>query len=180
VYEFASGREAARSALMKLGCPNVAIEIGEGGCPKWPAGYTGSISHSCGYAIAIASKIYHHIGLAIDIEATDSISTDLWPHVFTSSEIENLESLRPIERPMIAAISFSAKEAFYKLQFPFTQTWLDFTDVEVKLNLTYKTFKVNHVSGGPYLSFPRFNYSCRFEILGALVLTGIALPNHDS
>src|SRR5882757_6772137 len=49
VVEFAAGRHCARTALGLLGHAPVGIPRLPTNAPAWPAGITGSLSHSAGY-----------------------------------------------------------------------------------------------------------------------------------
>ncbi len=66
--DFLAGRLAARAALRQLGA--TVLTVGrEDQAPVWPSGYCGSISHSAGWAVAIAADSSQWRALGIDIEA---------------------------------------------------------------------------------------------------------------
>jgi 4'-phosphopantetheinyl transferase EntD len=69
--------------------------------------------------------------VGIDIETNGRIDRNLWGHLFTDAETEHLLQLEPAAQSREATIFFSVKEAFYKYQFPMTQTWVGFKDVSV-------------------------------------------------
>ena len=69
--------------------------------------------------------------IGIDIEFKDRVTRNLWRHLFSHKEEEYINSCSsPLET---AAIFFSAKEAFYKMQFPVTGKVIEFKDAEIVL-----------------------------------------------
>jgi 4'-phosphopantetheinyl transferase EntD len=54
-------------------------------------------------------------------------------------------SYRSAERGRAAKILFSAKEAFYKCQYTVTERFLDFTDVELSIDLQRGSFFVSGI-----------------------------------
>jgi enterobactin synthetase component D / holo-[acyl-carrier protein] synthase len=66
--EFATTRAGARRTLARLGLPEVPIGRGAGGCPAWPAGLVGSITHCAGYRAAARAPRRDVASLGIDAE----------------------------------------------------------------------------------------------------------------
>ncbi len=126
--EFFAGRMAARSALAKLGVPAGPILVGRCREPMWPAAAIGSISHTNDIAACAAVNRDRVLGLGLDIAEPGSVSDDLWELLFTDEERKFLHSKTDLERREHATVFFSAKEAFFKFQYPLTQTWLDFKE----------------------------------------------------
>jgi len=111
--EFLAGRECARQALVQLGCPRSSIPKSDYGLPVWPQGYCGVISHSLRYCCAIASTRESYRGLGLDLEMTNRLSESAMKRiVHPDEELLVSGSLQK------ASLLFSAKEAFYKMQFP--------------------------------------------------------------
>jgi 4'-phosphopantetheinyl transferase EntD len=139
VQEFASGRACARAALAQLGLPVMPIPSGPDRAPIWPQGFVGSISHASGHCVAVAGRMKQrtcgHVltSLGVDIEQLGVVTPDLWPQLMHRREMERLQSLSEVERTLTATVVFSAKEAFYKAQFPITRSWIDFDDVVVEV-----------------------------------------------
>ena len=73
------------------------------------------------------------MAIGIDIEKTGAVKEELWPLVMGDVELAWLDKLPPSEREQYATVVFSAKESFYKLQYPLTRSWLEFRDVEVSV-----------------------------------------------
>jgi 4'-phosphopantetheinyl transferase EntD len=110
--DFALGRACARAALAQLGHGEAVIGVGEGGAPRWPAGIAGSITHTRGYAAALASKSFSGVG--VDAERVGGVTQDLWPRLFDAAECEQLTGLDGEGRAIMATLFFSAKETAYK------------------------------------------------------------------
>jgi 4'-phosphopantetheinyl transferase EntD len=110
--DFALGRSCARAALAEMGLGDAVIAKGDNGAPVWPSGIVGSITHTSGYAAALAGESRNFAGLGIDAERAGGVTPDLWPRLFTPTE---QETLRTQADPQVSAtLLFSAKEASYK------------------------------------------------------------------
>ena len=129
--EFTSGRLCAREAMRHLGLDDVALLRSEHRGPRWPTGIVGSITHTREYCAAVVADARRFAGIGVDAEITTRLTREIWRLVFTSSEIERLSRLPESHRDGVAAVIFSAKEAFYKCQSPITGMWIDFLEVMV-------------------------------------------------
>jgi 4'-phosphopantetheinyl transferase EntD len=138
VLEFATGRSCARAALAELGCPPVAIAVGQQREPVWPPGFIGSITHSQGHcAAAVACRqpgAAHGIaGLGLDAEPAQPLSEDTRGMVCLTRELEWIEQRRQDGLPWDRFV-FSAKESVFKCLFPMERRWIDLHEVEVVLS----------------------------------------------
>jgi 4'-phosphopantetheinyl transferase EntD len=123
--EFAAGRHCAREALAALGVGPVAVPRGAHREPVWPPGIVGSISHATGYCGAVVARAATCRGLGFDVEEWGRLRPALWRRIATPPELEWLHAGgRDGER--WATLLFSAKEAFYKAQYPRSATFLGF------------------------------------------------------
>lgn len=148
--EFATVRHCARRALRELAArppgtvpPPVALLPDRDGVPRWPAGVTGSMTHTRGYRAAVVARASDVTRLGIDAEP----DRPLRPGV-----LETIAS--PAERAALPGadaygggggfgghgghgavcwdrLLFCAKEAAYKAWFPHARVRLGFRDVEV-------------------------------------------------
>jgi 4'-phosphopantetheinyl transferase EntD len=109
--EFTAGRWCAHRALERLGCPESAIGTGRGGEPCWPAGFTGSITHKSGLAVAVAAAEPQAIG--IDLEHAAPLHPAVRRRVLLPAE-PDLPPGFPVPAPVAERIAFSVKEAYYK------------------------------------------------------------------
>lgn len=128
--DFCTGRYCLRQSTSPLGFEG-EILIGERGMPLLPAHITASISHSKTMCGAIAAHKEQYISLGFDIETNGRVHKDMWHLLFTENETDYLNSLGENEQNLTSTIFFSLKEAYYKMQYPLTGTFLDFPEVEV-------------------------------------------------
>ena len=135
--EFATGRACARRALATLGITGFALRVGPDREPLWPAGMTGSITHTTGFCGAVVARRTLCESLGVDAERRDAVHRGLWRQIATAAELQWLEGLSPIHAAEMATLVFSAKEAFFKCQFPLTREWLNFSDVSVSVQPPY-------------------------------------------
>jgi phosphopantetheine--protein transferase-like protein len=145
--EFAAGRILARQALAALGGPQAPIPAGHDRVPIWPAGFCGSISHSGFYAAAALARSTDVASIGIDVERTERFRVDLERHILLPGEIaRHLDGTDGQTRQANMAAIFSAKEAFYKAQYPLTRRRLTFHDAEVEIDLSTNTFEVRRTA----------------------------------
>ncbi|HEX8376310.1 MAG TPA: 4'-phosphopantetheinyl transferase superfamily protein [Pedobacter sp.] len=134
VTEFSTGRYCARKTLKSLGLTEPDILIGETREPLWPEGITGSISHCNNLVGAVTASTTKVKALGLDIEIIGKVGLEIWDLVFTDNEQEFLRRNHTQDSELYSTVIFSAKECFYKLQFPITKTYIDFKDVEILIN----------------------------------------------
>jgi 4'-phosphopantetheinyl transferase EntD len=134
--EFAAGRAAAREALRVLGCQDASIPVNPDRSPAWPRGFIGSITHChrfCGAAAAIQK---HISGIGFDAESSDAFSADILHIVCSEDEINQFPWSAPKANVSWSQVAFCAKEAVYKCYYPIAQTFLDFSDIEIRFRKT--------------------------------------------
>jgi 4'-phosphopantetheinyl transferase EntD len=129
--EFAAGRVCARFLLGEFGVLDFAVKMADDRQPLWPAGLIGSITHTSGFCAAVAAEKTRLAAVGLDCETAGRVSEELWKQICTPAEAGWLRSLPSAEQPLAATLIFSAKEAFYKCQYPLTREWLYFHDVRV-------------------------------------------------
>lgn len=130
--EFAAGRLCARRALAELGIVDYPLTAATDRQPIWPGSIVGSITHTAGFAAAVVAERRSAAALGIDSEVVGDICADIWPSICVPAEIAWMESLPPAERAAAVTLIFSAKEAFYKCQYPLIGERLNFHDVRVE------------------------------------------------
>lgn len=164
--EFARGRACARLALAALGGPAVAIPVGEGRAPEWPEGFVGSITHTSGLVAAVAAPAALVSGVGVDAEFYRPLPPEVRHLVLTPAEREGTGKELEI-------VVFSAKESIYKAVYPRRRRWLDFQDVEVRLDSSAGRFVAIAVreEDRPTLAGLRGSYA----VVGGYVLTCSAL-----
>lgn len=131
--EFGTARVCARRALARLGYAPMPLVPNKDRSPVWPAGVVGSITHTRGYCGVVVARDSAFVSLGVDAEQDKTLTPDLIEMICTPQERARL-----FERD--AVVYFAAKEAFYKCQYPLTQQFLGFQDVELDLDLSAGTF----------------------------------------
>ena len=138
---FATARACAHDALARLGAQPGPLLAGAGGEPLWPAGFTGSLTHT---------RDYHAAAVARSADAR-AIGIDAEPHAPLPPGVLDAVAL-PAERAMLARLAeeapgvhwdrllFCAKECIYKAWYPIAGRWLDFHDASVELDPGAGTF----------------------------------------
>lgn len=124
--EFLIGRQLIQQAFLQLNYPRTPLLIGMNNEPLWPDQLTGSITHHKGNVWVIVTKKPLLIG--IDLEATGRLNQNLWHKVLTEQELEWIQQLSIPQQIAFATLIFSAKEAYFKMQFPKTKEKLTFLD----------------------------------------------------
>lgn len=178
VQEFAAGRLCARRALAEMGIHDFPLLSASDRQPLWPAAAVGSISHTKGYCAAVSGRRAQFAGLGLDTESSSALAPELWEQICTGQELKRLQALPQHWRVRAASLIFSAKEAFYKCQYPITAEWLEFLDIEIEPQ-SWQTdaggFEVRPVRP---LQFERDSYQAmhgRFRFHEHFVSAGFAL-----
>lgn len=177
--EFATGRACARRALARLRIEAFALRNGPDRAPRWPAGVVGSITHTgqapggfCGVAVGRVAELR---AVGLDAEGAEGLERSLWSFVLTPRERGWLDEMDPTLGGRLAKIIFSAKECFYKAQFPLSRRVLAFQDVEIALDPRSSAFEAR-LAKGVSRDLPLVACIGRYLEGEALVLAGVALP----
>lgn len=131
--EFSAGRHCARKALARLGYEPVALPVGPGRAPMWPAGTIGSISHTDGIAIAVVARQAKLRSLGIDMESADPLEPALLGMVCRDEEQAALTA-SGLQLQHGAKLVFSAKESIYKCLWPVTGIFLEFHALGIRID----------------------------------------------
>ena len=129
--EFTAGRQLARALSDQLGLPPAPLRRAEDRAPVWPSDRTGSLSHCDTLCLAAVGKRSAVQSVGVDVETIGRVEQKLWPTLFTEKEADYFSSLAPDTVALETTLFFSAKESFYKCQYPLTQEWVGFQDVEI-------------------------------------------------
>lgn len=142
--ELRVGRHLAREVLAELGAAPGPLLRREDRTVIWPAGYSASISHTKDVVAAAAARQGEVPCLGLDVEAS-IVSMNLVNKLLRPDEQAQLNGLSEAEVQRRATIVFSVKEAFYKAQYPVTQTFLGFMDVRLEMDLLRLTARAEVV-----------------------------------
>jgi len=132
--EFLAGRRCAQAALASLGLDSAELPIGADGAPCWPPGFSGSISHSATWAVAVVSGA-EPSRLGVDCEGIIDADAfrDMVDHVAAASELASAERVLG-DRRLAMTLVFSAKESAYKALPPGDRMDCDFSSFRVDLS----------------------------------------------
>lgn len=179
IAEFAAGRSCARRALAELGITNFALDANADRSPRWPENIAGSITHTRGFCAAVVGRTPPLRGIGIDAETIGRVTPDIHHLIFDAEEARALATLDVATRMRAQTIVFSAKEAFYKCQYPITRAWRDFHDVTIELTSPAAEAGDFTVNASSTTSVTDWGLSLpirgRFAIEYDLVVTGIAI-----
>jgi len=133
--EFATARVCARRGLAAMGIAPVSLVPAADRAPAWPDGVVGSITHTRDYCAVALGRCPPVRSMGIDVETIRELEEGVADLILTDRERAWLHSPEPRARPLVedSLLVFSAKEAFYKCQFPLTHRLLEFRDVEIEL-----------------------------------------------
>jgi 4'-phosphopantetheinyl transferase EntD len=138
--EFGAARLLAREGLRAMGAPLVALVPGEGGAPSWPAGVVGSITHTAGYCAVVMGRTPPLRSVGLDVETLQDLEAGIVDSILTPHERRWLDAQPSSRQSELTLVFFSAKEAFYKCQYPITKTFLEFGDVELEISTEDRRF----------------------------------------
>jgi 4'-phosphopantetheinyl transferase EntD len=177
--DFAAGRLCARLALAEFGVVGFPLLVAGDRQPMWPSSLVGSITHTVGLCAAVVADRSTTAAIGIDCEVVQRVSADISSEVCGAAETIWIRSLPAEERAAGLALLFTAKEAFYKCQYPMTTEWLDFHDVRITpLNwgLPRSSFEVH--STRPIALDPRISHPLIGHYLfhGGFVTAGLSVP----
>jgi 4'-phosphopantetheinyl transferase EntD len=181
--EFATGRSCAHRAFSRLGIGRFVLRNDDHRAPCWPAGIVGSITHTgpvpggyCGVAVGRTDEL-RTIGFDAETcskHGKDSLPEEVWPTILTPTESDLLREVDPVERAEWVRLVFSAKECFYKAQYPLSRTFLDFQEVETVFDASASSFEARLLGSRP--GHPLSRCRGRYLRMRDMTFTGIALP----
>lgn len=137
--QYAATRLLARHVFRQCGLPEFPVLNRKDRSPIWPAGYVGSITHTdawCGVALAPEHEL---AGVGIDAEEAKELDEAIVTRILTERERTELERLQCREG-QLATLWFSGKESVYKAIFPTVQRYVEFSEVELDLDLDARRF----------------------------------------
>lgn len=132
--EYATGRHCARGALARLGIADGPVLRDPSGCPVWPDGVVGSLTHCPGYRAAAVARRGDLVSLGIDAEPAQQLHPGVLARISSPAERSAVARLASDDPGTCwDRLLFSAKESIYKAWFPLTRRGLDFHQAEVEL-----------------------------------------------
>jgi 4'-phosphopantetheinyl transferase EntD len=171
--QFGTARIYARRALAELGVAPTALVPRADRSPVWPPGIVGSISHTRDRCAVVVARDTHARSLGLDIEGVRTLEEGVDETVLTPRELRFLRAQPRSRHDALLMLFFSAKEAYYKCQYPMTGTFLDFREVELEIQLEAGRFDARALKPG----IPAFvgRLGGRFAFEHGMVMSGVEL-----
>lgn len=130
--EFAAGRVCAHRALRAIDADVPVIGRGPRRQPVWPAGTTGSISHTADVALAVAVlRTATVAGLGVDVEVVGALDAEVRASVLDRDERAACEAAP--DPAATATATFCCKEAAFKALYPRLGREIEFLEAHVEL-----------------------------------------------
>ncbi|AKU98457.1 4'-phosphopantetheinyl transferase entD [Labilithrix luteola] len=139
--EFGTARVCARKALAEMGFAPTALVPTDDRAPVWPAGVVGSIAHTRDYCAVVVHRSPPMRAVGVDAEIVRRLEPSTIELIATPAERARMYALGDVLTDDLPILLFSAKEAYYKCQYPLSKTMLDFQDVEIRLAPAARRFE---------------------------------------
>jgi 4'-phosphopantetheinyl transferase EntD len=171
--EFAAGRNAARRALAQLEAPRVPLlRHGADRDIAWPAGITGSISHTKGLVAVACGRVVPGVrSVGLDVEQAGPLGDDIVSTICRPEELGALARQPPPLPSDWPRLLFAIKEAAYKAWFPVTRREISFQQMRITLDVTERCFEAEvdtNVAAGLRIT-GRFGWDEPFVYAGAIL-----------
>lgn len=177
--EFGTARVCARRALARIGMAPCSLVPHPDRSPRWPCGVKGSISHTQGCCVVAVTRSPNVVALGVDIEEDTPLQRDLVPAICTPDEQQWVDRFDQETKGWLGKLLFSAKEAFYKCQYPLTRTIIDFHDVQLSVDLAAGAFSVITIRpNGPSWDHVR-QIAGKFRRNSRFIVTTAVLPGRS-
>lgn len=128
--EFLAGRIAAMQSIRGIGLPPATIPIDPHRAPLWPAGISGSISHTGNTALCCVVEKPLIIGIDLEKIQNNDEATVLAAHIISDAELQLLGE-ESEDFGWRLSLAFSAKESLFKALHPVVNQYFDFLDVAI-------------------------------------------------
>jgi 4'-phosphopantetheinyl transferase EntD len=171
--EFGAARLLAREGFRAMGVRPIALVPGTDGVPSWPAGVVGSITHTAGYCAVVLGRSPPVRSLGLDVETLQELAAGIVDSIVTPPERAWLRAQPQSRQAALALVFFSAKEAYYKCQYPISRTFLEFGDVT--LDVLFEQGRFVATASPPGLPRDVARLEGRFAFEGGRVLCGVEL-----
>lgn len=176
--EFTTARACAHRALARLGVPLIPVIPGARGCPQWPNGVVGSITHCDGYRAAAVGMSASVASLGVDAEVNEALPDDGMLDLIARDEERVRLGELASQLPDICwdRLLFSAKESVYKTWFPLARRWLGFESAQIDFDPVHGRFVARLLVPGPIVASESLTrLEGRWMARRGLLLTAVVL-----
>ncbi len=171
--DFTGGRVCARTALAELGAQPGPLLPGPDRFPRWPTGFTGSITHCTGFCGAAVGPISQVRAVGVDAEPHAALPKGVLRVVAAGKNDHAELALQGTAWPHLHwdCVLFSAKEAVYKAWYAITREYLRFADVTVRFE------PPDHFRAWFAVAGPLSAVQGRYAVRNGFVLTTVVVPH---
>lgn len=131
---YLAGRACAALALHAAGHASPIPVVGRDrrGAPVWPDGFTGSIAHTDGESLAIATSTDVLVGVDIERLMAGSTAETVGRRIAPEVLARAYAGAESIDQALAVTLAFSAKESVYKCLHPRVQRFFGFEAATVR------------------------------------------------
>lgn len=177
-FEFLAGRACVAEAMRALGIPDQPLlRRHANGKPAWPAGLTGSITHTKGFVSAALASTREAAAIGIDSE--EILSADRARRVidvFATPEEIAVARAAGLDHETAVTLIFSAKEAIFKGLHGRVRRVFDFHDVQITAVNDDRASFIATIAQALSTAFPAGStLDGRFDVDSSRVHTGMLL-----
>lgn len=163
--DFCMGRYCAHQVLSEFGYVDVPILADQCGAPIWPSDIAGSISHSDGLAIAVATQKQHIKALGFDVQAhRETFRFNTLEALFSPAEKEEILLMPRKFRSLYAYGYFSAKESVLKCLYNAYGHLFELSEISIQINWEQGDFCAS-VPQNSHVSFLPRNTNCIGKVI---------------
>ncbi len=172
--EFSAGRNAARRVLARLGFPEALLLRRDADRDiAWPAGSTGSVSHTSGLCAVACARITPGLqSLGLDVEQAGPLGDDIAGRISRPDELAVVRALPLPGTSDWPRVLFCMKEAAYKAWYPVTRRVLEFQEMRIALDVAARCYEaeVDGAEAGLRIT-GRLGWDEKFVFAGAVLTT---------
>ncbi len=128
--EYLASRWLAGSVFSRYGIPDFVLTNNKDRSPCWPAGFSGSLSHSTGTAFLLADDQGRLTGCDVEQWVSPQTAEEITGLLMNEKE-KLLLTACSLPWPVAVTVLFSLKESLYKALWPLVRQYIDFLQAEV-------------------------------------------------
>ena len=177
--EFLAGRYCVARAMEQLDPVHGPALVGRrsAGNPQWPAGVTGSLTHTGRFASAAVAWISDVRSIGIDTERLERFDAPSGTQRLVMRPEEALLGGPALDPRLRLPLVFSAKEAIFKCLYPLVERFFSFEDAALEVvDLQAGTFSARPTSALAPGIGPALRIEGQFAFGGGYVHTGVWVP----
>ena len=127
------------------------------------------------WAGAVLSSNNHYLSMGLDIEKVGRITLDLWPLLYSKSELTFINAQPITLQNQWSAVIYSLKEAYYKMQFPLFKMGMEHKDLQVIFDESRKVRLIPRKTA--FDKSNGYNTVIEYEIKEVFVISNILLSS---